>query len=92
MSDWQIGDYALCIGEDLEGDATWEWSTVVGQCYTVSGIYDCSDWEGLDFLEDPAPNDEYCFDAKYYIKITPDKADEYDREVIEIMRGKKVDA
>lgn len=88
---WEVGDLALCIkvgawSLDGAGPAT-------GSVCRVSAIDRNSD-DGflyLGFEEWPdSPWGADRFRASRFRKITPPKADEFDREVIDLMLGKPV--
>lgn len=81
MSDWQIGDLALCVedGPSVWGQAV---PAVRGRIYTVMAIV--VDGQGLTFLEIPHPNAEG-YRKERFVKVTPPAADEFDRETIALM-------
>ena len=85
MIDWQKGDLALCIDDDARGQFK-------GKIFTVSEVETSPQYIGVglrfdDLHDDPSglPWNSNCFR-----KITPDKADEFDREVIDLMTGQPV--
>lgn len=89
---WQVGDLALCI--DGGCNAFWAgWEPKAGHFYAVArvcaGGLDRHDRYsvGLDLVGISAPTQ---FAASRFVKVTPPKADEFDREVIDLMIGKPV--
>ena len=101
MSDWQKGDLALCIkvgewrrlGEfgDLGGIDN---GPRAGMTLTVSEVLSFGNGQALKFVDFPDQPEAGWkgYNTTRFRKITPDKADEYDREVIDLMAGKKVPA
>lgn len=97
MSDWQVGDLALCVGEDRCAGIATGWNPKVGGVYVVAEVVPAfvmfNHGIGLNFEEDA---DRWAwkfsaFYARFFRKITPEKADEFDREVIEQMTGAPVE-
>ena len=93
MSDWQKGDLALCVKTPNCVSAL----VRAGGLYTVSkvsGFRDVLGEIGLAFEGMSLPHinghDPYCA-ASRFRKVTPPKADQFDREVIEQMTGKPVE-
>ena len=96
MSGWQKGDLALCVGTPKESTAR------KGAVYTVRNLLPPLPFRQgtlaafeLDGVENPTAFAKWGFHAvsrRQYRKITPPKADESDREIINLMAGKKVDA
>lgn len=100
--DWQPGDMALCVKggriidpsmhtPPLDGFPT------AGACYTVEhvGIDPTMTGSPLALWLAEAPRNatgERVWSAIRFIKVTPPEADEFDREVIEIMTRKPVEA
>lgn len=97
--DWQVGDLALCVSRDEEGLFSASWAPEIGGLYVVAQVispYHMLNGEargaGLNFEED-TNKWAWKFSAFYsrnYRKVTPPKADEFDRETIELMRGAPV--
>lgn len=96
MCDWQVGDLALCIGEDHCPGIGTKWCPKVGGVYVVAEVVPAfqmvNDRVGLNFAED---TDKWAWKfsahhALYFRKVTPEKAEEFDREVIEQMNGAPV--
>lgn len=95
MSDWQKGDLALCVNTRKSHRATAGVRFKKGRIYTVAGV-------SLTSVPEGYTNGPYLFiheDASgltaahwRFRKVTPPKADEFDREVIDLMAGKKVTA
>ena len=89
MADWQKGDLALCVREP-ENPAL---PSMMGKVFTVSGVdreVDCFGEIGLWFFEISIKETrEWASScaASRFRKVTPPKADEFDREVIELMNG-----
>lgn len=98
MTDWAPGDLALCISDhDADGVLTPE--IAKGRTYTVIDVDEClyeGDGDedtiiGLELAEvDPMGREDDCFDARQFVKITPPDADEFDREVIDLMSREPV--
>lgn len=86
MSDWQKGDLALCVH-------TWEERCLITLTAPDSGSINCvqsvrSYPDGVYLELSKWPGHEWR--ASYFRKISPPKADEFDREVIEQMNGTPV--
>lgn len=96
MADWQKGDLALCVKEGSWSD--YKIALHVGQVHEVINVLGRDQIELVGpegqscFLEFAAWSPTYTFGESYFRKITPPKADEFDREVIDLMAGKKVPA
>lgn len=93
MSDWQKGDLALCVkvGPWREASGDGEILPAImprsGRIYTVCRI-ECDIhgvWLFFIGFEDG-------YHHSRFRKVTPPKADEFDREVIEAMSGEEVPA
>lgn len=93
MDDWQVGDLALCIKqgkwrsvEDCDEGLSLRFPRL-GCVYRVAGVQRDMKGSWLNF-------DEFGggFAATRFIKTTPPEADQFDREVIELMNGKPVTA
>ena len=78
MADWQKGDLALCVKKTDPGNPL-----RVGAVYTVERI----SAQGNLHLRGVAENGLGAFKRDRFRKVTPPKADEFDREVIELMNG-----
>lgn len=92
MSDWQVGDLALCVRATGE---PWKYlpgtpAMRAGSIYSVDGVVDICGQCGLIFQEHPSSHPQRAFCASAFRKITPPAADEFDREVIEQMNGAPV--
>ena len=91
MSDWQKGDLALCVRAPRISTPS---LTRVGGVYTV--LREARDGQGAPVLDlDGIPFVGSNFKghiAARFRKVTPPKADEFDREIIDLMAGKKVPA
>ena len=96
MSDnWQPGDLALCV---MDGGTTFagELFDVIEVIGTVWCAAECGVDEGeataLVFANRRHPTNPFgaFVDIPRFRKVTPPKADEFDREIIEIMTGKPV--
>ena len=103
MADWQVGDLALCVkridDDAYEGDLKGQ--PIVGVTYTVTSVQ-----TGWDYYNRPAlalglaeirrapinGRQHIGYNSICFRKITPPQADAFDREVIEAMRGKPVEA
>lgn len=86
MSDWQVGDLALCVsrinprpvvGRRQRGD-----DPRVGQVLTVARIGRDDTWGLWLGFEEYRPHRYRSFRFR---KVTPPAADEFDRETIELM-------
>lgn len=96
--DWQPGDLALCI-DDNQGEITKDGDPVKllrrGKTYVVEALdIDPAFAEvGLHLEGVPRPYSALWrmnigWSERRFRKITPPEADEFDREVIELMKGK----
>lgn len=88
---WEPGDLALCVRGPTEPDDP----CFSGRVYTVSGVRTC--WFNhstvLHLHEVPNEGDGWLGHyATQFRKVTPPKADEFDRETIELYTRKPVDA
>jgi len=92
-NDWQPGDLALCV--NAEGFVS------VGGLYTVNEVFDGftpwgddDDGLALTFVSIPDPvhpiyGEADGYDAWRFIKVTLPEADEFDREVIDLMNQRE---
>lgn len=93
MTDWQKGDLALRTGPTPPPS-----NFRKGRVYTVSDVRwacneDGSMGYGIAFAcGTRSRRDTPFLDARGFRKITPPKADEFDREVIDLMNRKTVEA
>lgn len=97
--DWQRGDHALCVSRDEEALFSAGWQPKLGGLYTVADVISPdmmlngeARGAGLNFEED-THKWAWTFSAFYarnFRKVTPEKADEFDREVIEQMKSAPV--
>lgn len=94
MSDWQVGDLALCIddgparyvkGSRENADPA---SLVRGRVYTV--LFVGPDTKGIGLTGLAVTSRNWGWFAERFIKVTPPAADEFDREVIEQMNSAPV--
>lgn len=99
MGDWQPGDLALCVkgGPLLAASKAMDGFPVTGRVYRV-------DWAGVyQFMDGASPalwlvdgprnySGRRVWDMRRFRKVTPPAADEFDREVIDLMLGGKVEA
>lgn len=94
--DWKVGDDALCV--DDRPCPSWEWGGLVaGRCYRVEAIV-CGDYSRLHgaaaiglLMEGVAiPEGAKGWHPARFIKITPEEADDFDLETIELMNRKTV--
>ena len=91
MADWQVGDLALCVRGGPLVPEPFSLNVAypeAGKCYDVVGRREFAGW-GLYLYLDGAPDniDAQCnwgplWDSVRFIKVTPDAADAFDREVI----------
>lgn len=86
MADWQVGDLALCtkLGPWLytdNGELFFKDAVRCGGVYTVSRV---GEQDGATFLcfEGCGNVGDDCYLASRFRKVTPPKADEFDRETI----------
>lgn len=90
MSDWQAGDYALCIydgpwdGEE-ETDAP---GPRCGQIHEVEEVGVCGDGPLADELGLAFAPWNFFFVAECFRKVSPCEADAEDRETITLLNGK----
>lgn len=77
MSDWQIGDLALCV---VGGP-----SIAAGEVHTVATVFDT----GLSLTGKISTSWRGSYKKSRFIKVTPPAADEFDRETIALMNGVK---
>lgn len=83
---WQAGDIALCIEERGYDVPAPNLNPRKGRFYTVKHTTPNPvdpDILGLAFTVAPT----VAFNSKYFRKVTPPAADEFDRETIALMRG-----
>lgn len=94
-ADWEVGDAALCINAKRNsklgtaGDRLRQ-----GAVYTVENPFLVC-WRGdpVLVLEEVKSGDETRgFNQFRFVKVTPPKADAFDRETIELMNRKPVEA
>lgn len=97
MADWQIGDLALCVkvglwvfrydsGKKVPG----VFGPRAGQKLTVRKVTCGPDGVALKFSDFPdyRQDDHWRgYSARRFIKVTPDAADAFDREVIAALTG-----
>lgn len=91
MSDWQVGDLALCVrgGRSPVNTAHADYPAC-GAVYRVCGVgsVEFNTGESLGLFFDDAPENvcgRRVWNAGRFVKATPPAADEFDREVIEQM-------
>lgn len=96
MSDWQIGDLALCVDDsparrvDGHRENNDPASLVRGRIYNV--LFVGPDVRGKGLLGLAVTCKDWGWLADRFIKVTPPEADAFDTEVIEQMKGAPVDA
>lgn len=90
-ADWEVGDLALCVrgGDTVYGiwTADMQVAPAPGSIHLIDRVRDfdgclglgSQDWVGF-------------FEASRFVKVTPPAADEFDRETIELMNRKPVEA
>lgn len=95
MSDWQIGDLALCIANRLPPPKDMPSELLrVGAIYTVRSVR----WSngdrciaiGLNEVRSRGPLGDW--HSCVFRKVTPPEADAFDHETIELMNRKPVEA
>lgn len=93
MSDWQVGDLALCVVE-MDDDyfrGSLDGRPIRGLTYTVSAVA-----PGVDIYGNPGTALKFQeigraaprwrgYNSQAFRKVTPPAADEFDRETIELM-------
>lgn len=97
MSDWQIGDLALCINDRPDRCDPLASLLNAGRVYTVAVIGPREFGPGLalgfrDLPVDGEPRRAWGWSTHRFLKVTPPAADAFDTEVIEQMKGAPVDA
>ena len=102
MSDWQKGDLALCVDDDpCPVHPGSEGGIRKGGVYTVLEVRAVAARSGVVLTGlrldrhnpiHPVSGAEGYQNCQRFVKITPPKADEFDREVIDLMVGGKVPA
>lgn len=95
MTDWKIGDLALCVDDGpakiicgmLEMDEKYIANLKVGAIYTITHIMKgrMTGCLGLGDITKMAGGI-----STRFVKVTPPEADEFDREVIDILIGEPV--
>ena len=87
MADWQKGDLALCVKDcSIIGVPLGSFNTV-REVFEDIGLTSLEIQTGLLFEGKEFPPPYTGVAAKNFRKVTPPKADEFDREVIELMNG-----
>jgi len=95
VTDWQVGDLALCVANRLPPPKDRPTKLLrVGAIYTVRSVR----WSvgdqcvalGLNEVRSRGPLGDW--HSSVFRKVTPPEADEFDREVIEQMKGASVSA
>lgn len=90
MSDWQIGDLALCI----KGYSLCKPPLVTGSIYTVRDVFwgvdateECEalELDGMPIIIDEQGEQWDGHESYRFTKVTPPAADEFDRETIALM-------
>jgi len=94
MSGWEVGDLALCINNRLDRHDPRAGLLSMGHVYLVAvvGVRDTDGAFALGFRELPVEGNTkraYAFTARRFVKVTPPAADEFDREVIDLMAPMK---
>ncbi|MAG24998.1 hypothetical protein CMI47_05400 [Candidatus Pacearchaeota archaeon] len=93
MTDWQKGDLALYSDASPSDEHYAPPELRKGAVYTVSGVgVDEAGNSGLFLSEQESDGCLGGYLAWRFRKVTPDKADEFDREVIDLMNRKPVGA
>lgn len=96
MSDWQVGDLALCVDDNRRPVTSRDTGLRRGKVYAVTDvqvvpIIPPRTGLALDGVDMSAFRFRLA-GAMRFVKITPPDADEFDREVIEQMNGARVEA
>lgn len=88
MEDWKVGDLALCIKQgqwqSVETGSLLNYGPRCGEVCTVVGVYMDRGYLVLALAEWPGDG-SYGYIAVNFRKVTPPEADEFDREVIDLM-------
>ena len=95
MTDWKIGDLALCVddgpvkifGKFLEVDPIYVSNLKIGSFYTITDIAPSRDGK---FIAIGDWGKRAGGISTRFIKVTPPEADEFDREVIDLLIGEPV--
>lgn len=94
---WQAGDLALRIGTPKSGwvDHHAPIRPVTGKIYPVVHVFHGEafgkSWTALVIKGAISSWRDGAWNSEGFIKVTPTAADEFDRETIELMRGKPVE-
>lgn len=92
---WQAGDLALCINNgraDCRNGCQGISSDLVkGKVYLVDGVAIMADTLSISLVGVKLGSFGTYRIASRFIKVTPSAPDEFDRETIELMRGKPVE-
>ena len=85
---WQKGDLALSLHTWRQRNPETSGAPDAGSVHVVLKVV----FNGCEvfLVFEPWPIDQWL--ASRFRKITPPKADEFDREIVDLMRGKKVPA
>jgi hypothetical protein len=99
MSDWQVGDLAVCIdASDVGGAADPNYVLLeYGRVYNVIGITDdgpgswVSDYDGLGLIlaEVESTNPEGDFAAYRFRKVLPDRHEACETEFVDLLKRSK---
>jgi hypothetical protein len=93
MSDWAVGDLALCINDAVCPFAGHNGGMVNGKIYTVRDIIVVDGQTGLRFkdLPDPGPNDcrYLAFSETRFRKIRPDEHEACEPEFVKLLKRSK---
>lgn len=93
MTDWQKGDLALCVSRipkaPVVGARLRDDDPRIGQILVVSRLGRDESWGLWIAFDDFEPHRYRSFRFR---KVTPPKEDEFDREVIDLMNRKPVEA
>lgn len=73
MSDWQVGDLALCVAGGV--------SIKAGEVHAVITVWDT----GLSLADKVSVAWRGSYKKSRFVKVTPPAADEFDRETIALM-------
>lgn len=94
MSDWQVGDLAVCVDAELRTYSSWPRSgrLVVGRSYSVRGfrVRNCDGGLNLLMVGENAEGLGWAEDR--FRKIRPDKHEACEDEFITLLKRRKVAA
>jgi hypothetical protein len=91
MSDWQVGDLALCV-DDRPSRKPIRWEPVAGAIYTVASVAITDGGSALELEEDPYRDGLTAWFASRFRKIRPDEHEACEPEFVKLLKRTKVPA